>query len=165
LAAGATYTPIQTTTLGSAQASYTFSSIPSTYTDLVLIYQSANAPSAAYIGLQFNSDTSGSGTNYSATVMYGEASAGSARTTNNYNIRVVHNANQANNMMTCSIMNYANATTYKTVLARNGGAAYGTYATVGLWRATAAISSVVVYGDSGNLASGTVLSLYGITAA
>lgn len=165
MAAGSTYTPIATTTLGSAVASYTFSSIPSTYTDLVLIYQSPSAASAPYIGLQFNSDTSGSSTNYSSTVVYGEASAGSARATNNYNVRVVNNANQANNMMTCSIMNYANSTTYKSVLARNGGATYGTYATAGLWRSTAAITSVVVYGDSGNLASGTTLTLYGIAAA
>jgi hypothetical protein len=34
-----TYTPIATTTLGSAAASYTFSSISGTYTDLVLRIQ------------------------------------------------------------------------------------------------------------------------------
>ena len=36
MAAGRTYTPIATQTLGSAAASVTFSSIPGTYTDLVL---------------------------------------------------------------------------------------------------------------------------------
>ena len=35
MAAGSTYTPIATTTLGSNVASYTFSSIAGTYTDLV----------------------------------------------------------------------------------------------------------------------------------
>lgn len=162
MAAGSTYTPIATTTLGSAASSYTFSSIPSTYTDLVLIYQSATAPAASYIGLQFNSDT---GNNYSATTMYGESSVGSARSTNQNNIRVVNYATLANNMMTCSIMNYSNSTTYKTAIARNGVAAGGVYAQVGLWRNTAAITSVTVYGDAGNLASGTTLSLYGIAAA
>lgn len=157
-----TYSPIASTTLGSAAASYTFSSIAGTYTDLVLIYQSATAPAATYIGLQFNSDT---GTNYSATTIYGESSAGSARSTNQNNMRVINNANQANNMMTCSIMNYSNSTTYKTAIARNGVASAGVYAQVGLWRNTAAITSVTVYGDAGNLASGTTLTLYGIAAA
>lgn len=154
-----TYVPIATTTLGSAAASYTFSSIPDTYTDLILIYQSTTAPTATYIGLRFNSDT---GTNYSSTTMYGETSAGSARTTNNNNMRMVNAGNYANNMMTCSIMNYSNSTTYKTAIARNSVAGNGTYAQVGIWRNTAAITSVIVYGDSGNLASGTTLTLYGI---
>ncbi len=161
MAAGATYTPIATTTLGSTTASYTFSSISSAYTDLVLIYQSTTAPAAAYVGLQFNSDT---GTNYSATTVYGEASAGSARSTSQNNMRVINSANQASNMMICSIMNYANSTTYKTAIARNGMPS-GVYAQVGLWRNTAAITSVTIYGDSGNLASGTILTLYGIKAA
>ena len=43
MAAGSTYTPIATTTLGSAQADVTFSSISGSYTDLVLIIGGKNA--------------------------------------------------------------------------------------------------------------------------
>jgi len=40
-----TYTPIASVTLSSAQASVTFSSIPQTYTDLVLVVNGSTATS------------------------------------------------------------------------------------------------------------------------
>ena len=66
MAAGITYTPIASTTLGSAAASYTFSSIPNTYTDLVLIASMADSNSGAdqRMLVQVNGDT---GTKYSTT--------------------------------------------------------------------------------------------------
>jgi hypothetical protein len=70
--AGNTYEAIATQTLGSAAASVTFSSIPSTYTDLVLVCNfetSSNAIAGVYI--QFNGDTS---TNYSSTNLIGNGS-------------------------------------------------------------------------------------------
>jgi hypothetical protein len=36
---------------------------------------------------------------------------------------------------------------------------------VGLWRGTAAINSITIYPAGGNFASGSTLTLYGITAA
>jgi hypothetical protein len=44
MAAGATYTPIATYTVsGSSTLTYTFSSIPSTYTDLVLVVNGSSS--------------------------------------------------------------------------------------------------------------------------
>jgi hypothetical protein len=62
-------------------------------------------------------------------------------------------------------MNYSNATTYKTALARTSedgvAAAY-----VGLWRSTSAITSITIdKGSSDNFASGSTFTLYGIKAA
>lgn len=166
MAAGSTYTPIATTVLGSGVANYTFSSIPSTYTDIILVIAGAGASSGGNIVLQFNGDTA---SNYSTTILYGDgSSAGSARvsSTSSMNIGDLDASNQSNTLI--NIMNYANSTTYKTALSRanrlNAGAAVA--AKVGLWRSTSAINSIKVFLSSGdNFLIYSTLTIYGITAA
>ena len=65
-----TYEPIATTTLGSAQASVSFSSF-SGYTDLVLVCVATTASDDQFLSVQFNGDT---GSNYSNTYMTGNGS-------------------------------------------------------------------------------------------
>jgi hypothetical protein len=55
MAAGSTYTPIATTTLGTAQSSVSFSSF-SGYTDLVLVSSTKAATSDQNIAVRFSSD-------------------------------------------------------------------------------------------------------------
>ena len=166
-AAGNTYVPIYTNTLVSAQASVTFSSIPSTYTDLVLV-ANVQAATGANIAIQFNGDTA---SNYSSTILTGNGTAASSLryssktyiitdnygypTTSNFNVNITH------------IQNYSNATTYKTTLTRANSAASGLDASVGLWRSTAAITSIVVQlvTPTANINTGSTFSLYGIKAA
>ena len=62
-------------------------------------------------------------------------------------------------------MNYSNATTYKTVITRASNANNGVDAVVGLWRNTAAITSINVFLGTGNLDTGSTFTLYGIKAA
>jgi hypothetical protein len=71
------------------------------------------------------------------------------------------------------IQNYSNSTTYKTWLSRANRASsaldyQGTDAVVGLWRSTAAITSITVKNRRGgvdyNFASGSNFKLYGIQA-
>ena len=71
----ATYEPIATNTLGSAAANVTFSSIPATYTDLVIVYQALAATGNPDMTAQFNGDT---GSNYSATRLSGNGTAASS---------------------------------------------------------------------------------------
>jgi hypothetical protein len=169
MAAGSTYTPIATTTLGSAAASYTFSSIPSTYTDLVLVGNFGIA-SSQYPYIRFNSD---SGSNYSTTDLYGTgSSAGSSRESNGTKIWVSLDIPSSTGIETnciINVQNYSNATTYKTAISRDNSAANGTTATVGLWRSTSAINSITIGGFGGgagaNLSAGSTFTLYGIAAA
>jgi hypothetical protein len=171
MAAGSTYTTIATTTLGSAAASYTFSSIPSTYTDLVLVCSVLMASNSNNLKLQFNGDT---GTNYSNTwlSMYGTTSVQSSRQSNVAQISVgLPTGFSATNPGTAiiNVQNYSNTTTNKTVIYRMGAAAVGASdgevtATAGLWRNTAAITSLTLTG-SVNIATGTTFTLYGIAAA
>ena len=54
-----TYIPLATYTVPSAQASYTFTSISSAYTDLVIVFECfTTAGGARDVALRFNSDTS-----------------------------------------------------------------------------------------------------------
>ena len=158
-----TYTPIATTTIsGSGTASYTFSSIPSTYTDLVLICVGSTTQG---LQLQFNGDT---GTNYSGTGLFGNGTAASSSNDTNKAYLAIDGGGGAANAYIpyiVNINNYANTTTYKTVLARFNATTTYMGARVCLWRSTSAINSIKVYPYSGNLTDQTTFTLYGITAA
>ena len=166
MAAGSTYTPIATTTISSNTTSYTFSSIPSTYTDLVLVMQVISTSSSAnYEYLQYNGDT---GSNYSTTILSGTGSAAqSTRFSNRTNFNIDYNAypNTSVGNRIVQIMNYSNTTTYKTGIVRANSAASGTDAIVGLWRSTAAINSIAITHDTAQFAAGSMFTLYGIAAA
>jgi hypothetical protein len=162
--AGSTYTPIATTTLGSAAASYTFSSIPSTYTDLILI-TSGNIATASDRGLQFqvNGDTSG---NYSLTYLDGNGSAASSgRGSNELNGSVGLSSSASIVANVAHFMNYSNTTTYKTVLSRGNNAGARVRAAVNLWRSTSAINSITIFDTAYNLSAGFTATLYGIASA
>ena len=158
----ATYTPIATQTLASTSTSVTFSSIAGTYTDLVLV-TNGNTAANSNTYLQFNGDTA---TNYSITRMSANGSATSARTTSASKINLdafgfYVTAFSANKII--SIQNYSNTTTNKTVLIRSNSTS-GTDAVVGLWRSTAAITSLTFTSDSA-IQIGSTFTLYGIKAA
>jgi hypothetical protein len=166
----ATYEPIATTTLGSAAASITLSSIPATYTDLRLVIV-ARGTTADNCSIQFNNDT---GTNYSETGLQGNGTAAASwRRTNVAYIRLTNAAGlptAANTflMNTYDIFNYAGST-YKTVLGvnsndQNGSGDSGRLA--GLWRSTSAITSIKIFTNFGaDFTIGTTATLYGILKA
>jgi hypothetical protein len=165
--AAQTYEPIATTTFGSAASSYTFNSVSSTYTDLVLVVYIPTNSTNDDIFMQFNSDT---GSNYSATWLRGNGTAASSpRSTNLTGIRCSDLGSPTTtnaSFIIIQIQNYSNTTTNKTVLTRaNNAAGNGLDAFVGLWRSTAAINTIKVYPASGSMATGTTMTLYGIKAA
>jgi hypothetical protein len=160
-----TYEPIATQTLGSTAASVTFSSIPSTYTDLVLICN-GTASSNTGLTMRFNGDTS---TNYSMTVVEGSGSAAvSERQTSVSQARFVWNSlwnTTTPGVVILNIMNYANTTTFKTVLWRSSTASNYVEAGVNLWRKTPeAINSFVIETSGPSIAAGSTFTLYGIKA-
>jgi hypothetical protein len=154
-----TYEPIATTTLGTSASSVTFSTIPGTYTDLVLV---VNGTSTATNGneMQFNGDT---GNNYSFTLLYGDGSSATSSRNSNISFAYAGRTNTNQSVSITQIMNYANTTTYKTVLTRANSNGDIVMANVSMWRSTSAITSLVYAGATFN--SGTVFTLYGIKAA
>ncbi len=168
MAAGATYEPIATQTLGSSAATVTFSSIPGTYTDLVLVtnVRYVGGGGESVVQCQVNSDSSG---NYSRQRLIGNGSTVTAdNSTSNTDFIVGAGTDTANEWSVgiANFLNYSNTTTYKTVLTRTNVTSSRTMAIVGMWRNTAAISSFLLANNSGgNFSAGSTFTLYGIKAA
>lgn len=161
-----TMTPIATTTLNSAAATVTFSSISGSYTDLVVIISGKwSGSGASSFGMRFNSD---SGTNYSITRLYGNSGGAASNRSTNFSST---SGGQLDDTNFCTniahIINYSNATTYKSVLWRGNISATQVLAGASLWRSTSAITSIDLgYFDvSANWASGSTFTLYGVKAA
>ncbi len=170
----ATYEPIATTTLSNAANTITFSSISGSYTDLVLVMRATNSSSVGNqpVLMTFNNDT---GNNYSITRIYGN---GSTPTSDRFSTQTSIDAGflpgsngTGPGTIIANIMNYSNATTYKTVLYRweSEAAASGSkyvVAGVGLWRNTSVITEIdLAFGGGFNFNSGSTFTLYGIKAA
>jgi hypothetical protein len=168
-----TYFKIGSVTVGAGGASTLgFTSIPSTYTDLVLklsIRGTANASGSDKwrdISIGFN----GAGSNVSITnrVVYGLGNAvgsttgtvtsggamptadATASTFSNTEIYIPNYAGSANKSFSIDFVTENNATRAVSALL------------AGLWSNTAAITSVTFYPDSGNFAEYTTGTLYGI---
>ena len=161
-----TYDSIATNTLSSAQPSITFNTISGSYTDLILVITPKTTLSSANLIIRFNND---SGANYCWIPLGGDGStaASLAELTNQNQINVnqySYPTNTNNNVTICQIQNYANTTTWKTLLARGSNASIGTTLTVGTWMSTAAITSITVTVDGGNLDANSTATIYGITA-
>jgi hypothetical protein len=161
----ATYDKIAAQTLGSNAASVTFSSIPATYTDLVLIVVGTrNNASSDLLRYRLNGDT---GTNYSRTYLLGDGSSASSGRSTNQSAGAyagdMNNAVISNHII--HFMNYSNTTTFKTMLSRGNKSDAYTESEVNLWRNTSAINQIVLSVGSSDFLAGCTFTLYGIKAA
>ena len=166
-------------TLGSSAASVTFSSIPSTYTDLLLIV-SARTDRASQIvdvvGVRFNGNTS----NYSARIISGantqatsSSVASGAYTWGWFAYATAPNATSStfasNEIVIPNYAGGANKSVSSTfAVENNSGATNEAFlgGIAGLWADTAAITSIdCVVGFGTNFVSGSSFYLYGITKA
>lgn len=161
-----TYDKIATTTLGSAQATVTFSSISSAYTDLVIVATLKMNTVAEDPWMRFNGD---GGSNYSVTTLWGNGTtAGSVQFSNQNQIRLNYATDPAaggGTYLIINIQNYSNTTTRKTALSKIGLASDAVDTVVGLWRNTSAINEVSFsLANSVSYGTGTTFVLYGIKA-
>lgn len=161
-----TYKPIATTTLTSTSSSVTFSSLGS-YTDIIVVASVACSTNDNTVTFRLNGDASA---NYSNIQIRGNGSAAtSQRSNDNGSIFVARDVCPTTTLgqhsLICNVMNYGNSSMYKTIMARSNTPLSQTYngteATVGVWRNTAAVTSITL-GVSGSFAIGSTFSLYGI---
>ena len=165
-----TYEPIATTTVTSAVSSVVFSSIPQTYTDLVVVFVGKNTTATVAMTGEFDLNGDG-GNNYSSTYLGDGASSG--RGTNNNGGYYGTLCRNSVSTAIVHFMNYSNTTTNKTWLSRWGTLGGSdninqTGAIVGLWRNTNAITEINFNrpaGETGSFDVGCTWTLYGIKAA
>jgi hypothetical protein len=169
MAAGGTYEPIATTTLGSASNSVSFSSISGSYTDLILVATGKNSTGFDGIDIRVGNGSLDTGSNYSQTMLNGNgSSAQSSRdssATSMTNMGITSSSTEQVSIY--HFMNYSNTTTYKTVLARSNVTDFRVAAIIGLWRSTSAINTIQLRSDNAsyNFTTGSTFTLYGIAAA
>jgi hypothetical protein len=161
-----TYEPIATTTLSSTATTVSFTSIPGTYTDLVLVTSIKAATTNTNQWMRLNSN---SGTNYSSTNVYGTGtSALSTRQSDQDKINSVLSGfltTTENSPGIYNIMNYSNTTTFKTIISRFNNSGVVAQAEVSLYRSTSAITSIEIFTTPDSFAVGSTLTLYGILKA
>jgi len=163
-----TYFPIATNTVsGTSTNTVTFSSVPNTYTDLVLVQSLPGDPTAtyAYSNVRLNGDT---GSNYSTTYEYYYNAKTAGRQANASFILNGTSSYMSNTNIITNIMNYSGTINNKTLITRanfsanSNGAVQEIWLCGGLWRNTNAVNSVTAYLNTGNYSSGSTFTLYGI---
>ncbi len=166
MAAGRTYEPIATTTLSSATNTITFSSIPGSYTDLVLVVSSTYSnytTGGENVWVRINNDSGG---NYSSTYMEGGLTSGRVANGNQHTVSSAGNNSPWFQVITWNFYNYSNTTTFKSSISSLRYAPTFAQLWANLWRNTAAINRIdVIGGTSGTFAVGSTFTLYGIAAA
>jgi hypothetical protein len=166
----ATYTLISSNVLSSSAASVTFSSIPATYTDLVVRVSARGDDTSLLLEMTLNSATS----TYSNTLLLGNgATASSTRNTGQPYLRAGYVNPSGSTASTFSsgeiyIPNYT-STTDKPMSSlgmteNNATTAYiANYAN--LWQTSSAITSISLQVTGQNFVSGSSFYLYGISNA
>jgi hypothetical protein len=156
-----TYTPLATVTLGSSVTAVTFSSIPATYRDLILITDGSVTVSAQNLRLRFNAD---SGNNYTGVIMFGTGTTTGSQTYSAGPQVDVGGLFTSQTSVITSIMDYSATDKHKTILSRysNGSNEVGAFAS--RWASTSAITSIEAFIQGNAYVSGTTLSLYGVIA-
>lgn len=170
----ATYTLISSNVLTSSAASVTFSSIPATYTDLVVRVsgRGTNASITGSLLFRFNGDSS---TIYSRTRLWSDGTSATSDNSSGSNegngLSVNGNTSTSNTFGSAEIYipSYT-ASQNKPVSVFSATENNATSANIGaianLYRSTTAISSILLYTSSGtDWVSGSSFYLYGISNA
>jgi hypothetical protein len=161
-----TYVLLNQVTLAAASSTVTFSNIPQTYGDLVLVCNSKLVTGPAQDQtLYFNGD---SGANYSVVIMWGDGSTrGSQPYSGQTNLLIDFYGSvdtAFSNVTVVQIMDYSATDKHKVVLSRANRASSGVDAIAGRWANTNAITSITYFASGRTFDAGSTVSLYGVYA-
>lgn len=159
-----TYEPIKTYTFASTGTTLSWTSIPQTYTDLVLTGHLRNTTGNNYEAYVTFNGASGTAYNQSFLVNYN----GALQSGYNNNIGQIRPFKSgatywATGQM--NIFNYSSTDVFKHAMCRNGEGTFTVMNLTGQWRSTAAINQIDITIEAGaSFTAGTKFDLYGIKA-
>lgn len=158
-------------TLGADAANVSFTSIPGTYTDLLLTLSARGTRAAVQDQIEIRLNGTGT-TNLSSRVLYGDGGGTASESFSRIYIFSISAATATASTfgnVEVYFPNYAGSTNKSisaTAVAENNSSTGYVGVAAGLWSDTAAITGIYVYPVNGaNLASGSSFYLYGITKA
>jgi hypothetical protein len=154
-----TYTPLATVTLGSSASSVTFSSIPATYRDLIVIVDGKTSLVTNTV-VRLNSD---SGSNYSYVVAEGNGTSATSFSGTGSSPEVGRMATLQSNVI-IEIMDYSATDKHKTILGRGNSSGDLVRMSCTRWANTAAVNSVQILPSPSprTFDSGATFNLYGV---
>lgn len=159
-----TYILLNQVTLAAASSSITFSSIPQSYQDLVVVSSVATQNDAfRQYRIRINSD---SGSNYNEIKLNGSGSAtGSSAGTNGTEFTFFSTgANGVFSTMTTQFIDYSALDKHKTFLHRGSVPDQTIGVDGGRWANTAAINTLTIYTPAGQFVTGSTFYIYGLVA-
>lgn len=154
------WVPIASTRLTSSSSTITFSSIPATFKDLVVVSKIITN-SNLNIRWRLNNDTSSI---YDRVSFYGGFGASPTPSTTTTTYFGQQGANSANSNIFSSVFSlhdYLNTSKYGMANWQCGNGQYRIEYGAGTWRSTAAVNRIDVY-TTGSYLAGSTFSLYGI---
>ena len=152
-----TYIPLANLTLGSTASSVTFSSIPATYRDLILVHNGA-LTNTDNIVWRANGDT---GSNYSIVQGLGVSSGTSSNSSASRTSGLAGSSYTQQSANITQWLDYSATDKHKTSLGRANSPTSEVGMSASRWANTAAITSLTLLGA---FASGNTFSLYGVIA-
>lgn len=166
-----TWVALKSTTVGTATPTITFTGIPSTYTDLILMSNSkcSNTSTGASITIRFNSDSAG---NYSQSSIQASSTS---RITERYanttgidggRINTSNSSNSNWGQAITHIQNYASTSYQKLCLSKSSvtNEAWKQYQSGSLWRNSANAINTITITCGYDFLVGSTFSLYGVKA-
>lgn len=162
----ATYEAIKTYTAASNISTFTWNSIPNTYTDLVIIAYLKNTTGNNYeCYVRFNNNSSGNYYTYTFVQNYNSALQVGRNATIN-EIRQFKTSAARFSAHEMNIMQYKNTNVYKHTQGRSGDVSMNSVINgYGQWRDLSAITDITLVMEAGaDIATGSRFDLYGIKA-
>lgn len=158
-----TYEPISTTTVSTAVTSVSFTSIPATYDDLVLVANANYTSGTGDMNIRFNSDSGASSYAYIRQLNGAAIQVGVSTGANS----AVLTDNSVNSIQIIDVFEYKNTSVHKTFMDRGGNVTYYMGGISGVWKSNTAISTITFHPEfSGSTwATGSTFTIYGIKKA
>lgn len=159
-----TYVALANITLGSSASSVTFSSIPNTFRDLVVVIDATISASDTSIDLEINADTNSG--NYSSIYAFGAGSGSpGSGTLSSSGLQVTYSPSGGRQLIIAQLLDYSATDKHKTLISRGNATSGSDWVSMwaGRWASTTAVNQIrVKFPQTRTFSSGTTMALYGI---